>query len=359
MRDWHPHPSEPILAPSRNLSGSPSGCPAIMPTSDERPPFDPPLGEEPTPSDEALAWFARLRSGRLSPEERREFDRWRQNSPGHARAFDEVCELWDDPALKAAALVADERSPFLGSTAPPRRRRLTRMLQAAAVAALVIGLGLQLDLPTRLTADQQTAAGERRTIQLPDRSTVTLNTDSALAVQFNAATRRVRLLKGEAWFQVQPEEGRAFIVESGRLLTRAVGTEFLVREERQGVRVTVVEGMVELAPNGPAWAPLRVEAGRQVSVDAGGPGPVREADLSTATAWLKGRLVVDNVRLGDLVGELRRYHAGAILVVNPSIADIKVSGSYTLADPAGVLTTLTQTLPVRMARLTNRLVILF
>ena len=330
-----------------------------MPISDERPQSFPVAGEEPTVADEALAWFTRLRSGRLSPEERREFDRWRQRSPAHAQAFEEVCELWEDPALRAAALMAAQRPTAQRVTAPLRQRGMRRMWQAAAVAAFVAAIGLHLDVPTRLAADYLTSTGERRTVHLPDRSTVTLNTDSAVTMQFDATTRRVRLLKGEALFQVQPEERRAFVVESGRLLTRAVGTEFLVREEREGVRVTVVEGVVELASNGPGWTPLRIEAGRQVSAGTGGPEPARNADISAATAWLKGRLAVDNVRLGELVDELRRYHVGAILVLNPAVADIKVSGSYNLADPTAVLTTLSQTLPVRMTRLTNRLVILF
>jgi ferric-dicitrate binding protein FerR (iron transport regulator) len=45
--------------------------------------------------------------------------------------------------------------------------------------------------------------------------------------------------------------------------------------------------------------------------------------------------------------------------LDPSIREVRVSGSYTIADPDGILTTLAQTLPIRIARLTDRVAVLF
>ncbi|BCA56638.1 hypothetical protein W02_37780 [Nitrospira sp. KM1] len=74
---------------------------------------------------------------------------------------------------------------------------------------------------------------------------------------------------------------------------------------------------------------------------------------------MRGRLVFDNVSLEQVVTEIRRYHNGLIILWNPALANIRVSGSYNLSDTTAILTTLTQTLPIHLTRLTDRLVILF
>lgn len=310
----------------------------------------------------AAAWFVRLRSGRCSVEERQAFESWRTRHPAHAAAFEAMARLWEDSSLHAAAMQAGcDARPI-----PPGRRAarwhlpwMPRMAAAAAVTGLVAGAALLLDLPLRLVSDYRTAAGERHVVRLSDRSTVTLNTQSALGEAFDAKTRRVHLLKGEAFFQVAHDREKAFVVESRRITTRAVGTEFVVREEPDGIRVTVVGGVVELAPARPGWAPIQLAAGQQVAVGPHGPGLVRDVDLKLATAWLRGRLVVDGERLADVIAELGRYYPGTIQVWNRAAGEIRVSGSYSLDDPAGILASLVRTLPVRMVRVTDRAVILF
>lgn len=319
-------------------------------------------GDESLLAEEAIAWFTRLRSVQCSAEERRAFESWRTQSPAHTIAFDEAGVLWNDPALGSAAAQRAYTSGVVhggGRASPGSFRWLARFAAAAAVTGLLVTAGFQLDLPLRLTSDYRTSTGERQVVQLSDRSTVTLNTRSAISAAFDAASRRVHLLKGEAFFQVAHDTEKAFAVDSRHIITRAVGTEFLVREEPDGIRVTVIEGIVELAPAQPGWTPIRLSVGQQVSVGALGPGPVREIDVASATAWLRGRLVVDDARLGDVLDELRRYHPGMIQVWNSGVNDIRVSGSYNLTDPAQVVTTLAQTLSIRMARFTDRVVILF
>ena len=320
-------------------------------------------GDQSSLSEEAIAWFVRLRSEQCSDVERRAFDSWRTQSPAHATAFDEACALWNDPALVSAATQRAHASLIVhssgrGSPGGSFRWPL-RFAAAATVAGVLVAAGLQMDIPLLLTSDYTTSTGECQVVQLSDRSTVTLNTRSAISAEIDAASRRIHLLKGEAFFQVAHDPEKEFVVESRHLITRAVGTEFLVREELDGVRVTVTQGIVELAPAQPGWTPIRLSVGQQVSVGVKGPGPVREIDVASASAWLRGRLVVDDARLGDVLDELRRYYPGTIQIWNSSVNDIRVSGSYNLTDPAGVFTTLAQTLPVRMARITDRVVIFF
>lgn len=331
--------------------------------SDSNDPIQPPATDAISPiSDQAMEWFTRLRSEDCSAEERRRFESWRNRAPAHVAAYEEVSELWNDPALQAAAVQA-ARASIRSESRQPAVRRSPARLKQAAIAATIVGLmvlfGLWMDLPLRFASDYRTSTGERQVVRLLDSSAVTLNTRSAIGTAFDDRSRRVDLLAGEAFFQVAPDPQRPFVVQSHGITTRAVGTEFLVRHEPDGIRVTVTEGVVELASGQAGWTPIQVTAGRQVVVSSDGSGPVRDVDISRAKAWLRGRLVVEDTRLGDVIEELRRYHSGTIQVWNSSVSEIRVSGSYNLADPTAALLALTETLPVRMARVTDHIVVLY
>jgi transmembrane sensor len=85
-----------------------------------------------------------------------------------------------------------------------------------------------LDLPARFAADHVTAAGETARVSLPDGSTAWLNTDSALRVAFDGARRLIRLLEGEALFEVAHDPARRFAVLAHDGLSTALGTRFAV-----------------------------------------------------------------------------------------------------------------------------------
>ncbi len=229
---------------------------------------------------------------------------------------------------------------------------------AASVVLLVIA-ALYGDVATRLQADYRTAVGERRTIELPDLSLMTLNTQSAAAVSFDGSARHIRLLKGEALFHVRHDPDRPFVVETAQSATRAVGTAFVVRAEAGRDRVTVLEGIVEVVAAGGTGAQSRVSAGSQIQAEAGRVGQPHAVDVSTASAWVRGRLVVDGVPLAQVLDEVRRYYPGAIVLWNPRVGDIHVTGTYDMDNPSNVLSLLVKTVPVHMIGFSDRLAILF
>ena len=323
-------------------------------------PFFPVSDPGASPFEEAAAWFARLRSERCSPDDRQAFESWRNQTPSHALAYEEVVSLWGDPALQEAANdAALSSAQWKTRTAVRPKMRMSQIAIAAMIAGLVVLIGFQLDLPIRWLSDHSTSTGEQRVVTLSDHSTVTLNAQSAIDETFDEETRRVRLRKGEAFFQVVHDTHKPFVVDNGAITARAVGTAFMVRQESDGIRLTVTEGVVELAPSWPAWPPLRLTAGQQVSVTAERADSIHAVDVNQSTAWLRGRLVVNNVRLGDVLDELRRYYPGTILIWNRAVNEVRVSGNYNLADPTAVLTALNETLPVRMTNISNRIVIFF
>lgn len=309
---------------------------------------------------EAIAWVVRLRNSSLTSDDRRAFENWEAKSPVHARIFQSLSAVWDDPDLHQAAIEIAHQMPR--RPGPGQATFRGWALRVAAIAACAILLAMaagHFDLITRFQADYMTVAGERRTVQLFDRSTVTLNTQTAIATSFDGTTRRVRLLKGEAYFRVEPDSTRPFVVESQETATRAVGTQFVVRTQPGHDQVTVLEGIVEIETRQVDHSHMQVTAGLQIQAEGGRLGHPYSVDIATASAWLRGRLVVNGVSFAQVIDELRRYYPGTIVLWNHAIGEMQVTGTYDLEDPSKALSLLTQTVPVRMVGMADRLAILF
>lgn len=84
-----------------------------------------------------------------------------------------------------------------------------------------------------------------------------------------------------------------------------------------------------------------------------------QVDPQLATAWLRGRLIVTEARLGDVLDEVRRYYPGTILTLNPKLNQIHVTGTFHLDEPAVLLTGLSRTLPFQMVTVADRLAVLY
>lgn len=318
-----------------------------------------PLPPDPEVMKEATAWFIRESAAGFSQADQRRLDEWCAQSPAHAHAYQRVQALWHAPELQRAAF---ERMPR-GAVDAARRPAYPvwrRGGMAAAAVLLLVGMALWSDaILLWIHSDYSTGVGEQRVVTLPDQSTVRLNTDTAIAVRYAPDRRQVDLLRGEAFFAVQPNAERPFTVESRGVATTAVGTEFVVQDRHTNVQVTVLSGSVLVADgrrrSGPA---VRLAAGDQVSVGSNGPGTIDRVDTAAVAAWMQGRLVFVRTPLSDVVQDLARYHRGYILIWNPALRSLPITGIYHLSDPSHVITTLVDTLPIRMVRLTDHLIVI-
>lgn len=303
----------------------------------DSPPPDPAL-------EEAVDWFVRRDAGPFSEAEERSFEAWLAADPAHGAAYREIERIWSDA----------ERLPV---TAPPRPQSRFRQGAAMAVAASLLLLVLVgLDVPTRLQADARSGVGETKTVTLPDGSTAMLNTASAIAVDYTADERRVRLLSGEAAFTVARDAGRPFRVEASGGLSTALGTVFLVRALDDGATVTVLESRVAVALAG---GKAVLAPNQRVSYAADrGLGPVESVDARAAMAWRRGKLIFADRRLGEVIEELNRYHLGEIRILDPALAERKVSGVFETRDPVAAVDALESSLGLRSTRLSDLLILL-
>lgn len=313
--------------------------------------------------DEALEWVVRLHTGQVSDQDRCGCEAWQRLSPAHQLAFHNAEALWKEIGHVRAA----PRSPTQ-ATRPARlhqHRWWPRLRRWSLVACFVLATGWFIWEPLlnqyRLqTAHHRTGVGQQEQIVLQDGSRVMLNTDTALNVAFSPERREIRLLTGEAAFTVTPDRGRPFMVHSGDVSTRALGTQFVVHLHPHSVTVTVSEHAVQVSTSLTGTrTPLVLHEGQQVSYsEEGGWSPAQEVDSNQILAWQRGKLIVEDQSLGTVVEELNRYRAGRILILNPSLRTLNVTGVFDLTDPDAALRMIQRTLRIHETSLGPYLVLL-
>jgi transmembrane sensor len=302
----------------------------------------------------ASEWLVAWDRG-MNAADRKKFDRWRLADSRHAAAFAEMEETW--------SIMARSPAPPLASLPEVTINRTIRRwipLTAAAAAAVLLAVGYFGWWQPRLapySGAANTEIGGLEQMTLPDGSVVQLNTDSAVEVQYTAAVRRVKLLRGEAHFSVAKNPARPFLVFAGGVDVRAVGTAFDVRLRAEVVDVLVTEGRVRLerpaaaalaesapAPELPALAFLK--AGEKASVPlilrpsapAAAPVaviPVAEDAMVQALAWRERQLQFSTATLADVVAEFNRYNRHQLVIDDRRLATQRFGGTFPADDSTG------------------------
>ncbi|AJC22912.2 FecR family protein [Pandoraea pulmonicola] len=290
---------------------------------------------------EAWAWLRRLSSGDVTSWDADAFKRWLRTSPAHHAAFSDAKQEWS--LLKSAAREVLRENPeaaqqhVLALRGPNMGRRA--FLGAAASAAVVAGVAVLhppaglWPAPAEWGADYRTATGEQRTIALASRVDITLNTETSIQRETaGASTTGIRLLTGET--AVDIGAGAApFAVLAGAGRSEASAGRFEVRRLASHVCVTCIEGTVNVAH--PAGRHV-LRAGDQTIYDDGAVGRVKRVSVADVSAWRSGMLIFREAPLGHVLDEINRYRRGRVVLMNASLRNQPVSGSFeiTLLDMA-------------------------
>lgn len=294
----------------------------------------------------AAGWMARLLADDATDQDRIDCQRWREQDPAHEQAWQRMCQV-SGKFAEVPAGTGGARALEKARQAVLSRRRFLELSTFAGIGITATWLGAtRTPFGRALLAEYRTGVGERQTFTLEDGTRLTLNTDSAVDVSFSARQRRIQLHHGEVLIKTGVESPRRHFVADtrfGELL--ALGTEFNVRQYEHHAQVAVLEGAVEARPAN-AGQPQRVDAGRQTRFNAaraGAPEPLQATDLS----WRRGKLVARGMRVADFVEEIARYRPGFTLY-DQAVAELTVSGVFSLKDPDRALQSLAASLPVAL-----------
>ena len=322
-------------------------------------------------AEQALSWWVLLNEGNATAADHRAFGEWVTRSPERVEAYLQAVQLtlalrsprapWPDTpveelirAAKAAAsdvatlpVASNPGQPEIpgSSGARPRRFRLPMTMWQSIAAIVIVALTVLITSfnfhrgPQRL----ETAVGEQRSVVLGDGSLVTLNTSSSIEVHLARDRRIVKLLAGEALFEVAHDAARPFDVMSGDTTVRAIGTQFNVDHRHASTTVTVVEGRVAVFTNdanGQSSDQIRLplEAGEQLTVAPRRARHAVRADVATAIAWTQRKLIFQQRPLGEVAEEFNRYNREVIDIRSAELRNQEVTGVFQANDPASFLT---------------------
>jgi transmembrane sensor len=292
--------------------------------------------------EDAMDWLMRLNEAPTDAAVIAAWDDWLQASEAHAGAWARICRTWaalgDMPtAAPEPALPVIDAAPI--RSAHPRGWRFSRrslgIVSASLMSAALVAVLAAPALQTRLEADFRTGAGETQIVTLVDGSKVTLAPETALAEDFASGVRHVRLISGEAFFEVERDTARPFVVAAPDASVRVLGTAFSVRDTGHGTRVELAHGAIALTPEAAEdRTEVTLQPGDVVNVErADGKAERSQVDPADIALWRTGKLAVTDQPLGDVVALIQRQHSGWIVTPESDIAALRVTGLYDLSDP--------------------------
>ena len=296
--------------------------------------------------EEAAAWMARLLADDTSDEDRLNCRRWRDQNPRHEQAWQHICRI----SGKFTQVPGDADGTRVLENARRSalsRRRFLQWVGVTGLGASSAWFGLNHTRTGRgYLAQHRTAVGEIRQITLSDGTLLTLNTDTAVDVNFTEHQRQIVFYHGELSISTGKESPRRdFIVDTefGRLT--ALGTAFNVRQFAHHASVAVLDGAVSIQATKDEQ-PLRLGVGQQTIFNAKRVTPPSPLKIST-TSWRQGVMVAERMRVADFVAEIGRYRPGFVFY-DDAVADLEISGVFSIRDTDRALQGLADGLPVAL-----------
>jgi len=309
---------------------------------------------------EAAVW--RMNLTELEAETTPEFEAWLAE-PGSAAAWrqvdvpmgflDSYASEPESVAVRAAALTNARRASVERQTWRDRWRTAGTIAATLAICVLAAGAYLWW---SGSPEDYATRLGERRVVALSDGSRVSLDSNSEVTVRYSRTARELRLLRGQARFDVAHDVQRPFSVAAGDQKVIATGTAFNIDIAGTAVLVTLIEGHVVVGSDKPAAisvvaarhsaAPIELHAGQELAALAEQPPTIAPANIQRVTAWTNGQLMFVDESLATVVARVNRYTDTPIEIDDPKAARMKISGVFNTGDVAGFVEIITRFLPV-------------
>lgn len=272
---------------------------------------------------QAAEWLARRERADWSADDQGALDAWLDADTAHKLAYWRLEHGW----AKVGRLAA-----LRGAVAASRSRRWRPAAIAAAIGAIALaGVVLFIGLPR----DQQryeTPVGGHGTMPLADGSRVELSTDTRVRAAVTEARREVWLDRGEAYFEVQHDRSRPFVVWAGDRKVTVLGTKFSVRRDGDQVRVAVLEGRVQVAPAKPADdADAQIAVRGDIVLAKGASTLLSSAStdqVARALSWRRGMLTFDRTTLAEAAAEFNRYSTTKLVLDDEETAAIRIGGTF-------------------------------
>ncbi len=337
----------------------------------------------------AYAWMALLESGDITPEEFENYLDWRDSDLSHMAAMEELQKEWKE-ICKVPVPQPHERPGDIHSRNGSKQwnwgfgRFITQLISrpsyragiAFAFIMVVFGAGFYHYMvpvtETEKTHVFSTVRAEMKTITLDDGSTVHLNAQSRIKVDYTSNQRNITLEQGEALFVVSHNPVRPFLVYAGDGKVQAIGTQFNVKLMPDfNVMVTLVEGVIritqdidkheglarilkipgEMASLRPFFdidGDMTQENLPEIKITRHNSDPFQDV-----LSWREGKLVFQGQRLDNVLYEINRHSNHRIILKNKKTEGLPVYAVFNTGDWQGALSAIVKSYPVKAVHVSN------
>nr|WP_301287327.1 FecR domain-containing protein [Sphingobium sp. OAS761] len=292
--------------------------------------------------------LARLNSD-PSPQDEAEICAWVESDPRHAVAFARAEAAWDAAERLKSAAAEITLPPLQVIVSEEQQRRLSRNIMVAAAVAVMLFIVAAIVTVRTFTGVEryQTGIGQVQDIALEDGSQLHLNSGSEAEVRFTGNGRKVRILKGEASFDVAHGDDRPFDVEARAAVIRAVGTAFNVRLRPSVVELTVTHGTVTVHSGNNSLARVGAGSGAVIQPRSIALTRLDPKLVGQRTAWRERMVELDGETIEQAAGEFNRYRTTPILIGDTRVSALRIGGRFRTTDSRQFLSALQLSLPVR------------
>jgi len=347
-----------------------------------------------TPGDRFIVLLARQLAGTIDPNEQVELEKILRSNPDLRLRADMFYGMWEQEKNKSASGEIDEafmrhllrfKSDFLPEddhtfftfqteqTSVKKSytiffNRRKPMLAAGLVVTILISaffIFTQGQRNNQVKAEQISSVitkyGNKTKVSLPDGSQVWLNAGSRLDYtnsNFNQSLREVKL-SGEAYFDIAHKEGKPFIVRSGNMRIRVLGTKFNVKAypEEQNIETSLIKGSVEITIKDRPDDKYILRPNEKLVVSNEGltrkSATINQTKLNTSgednadivalkkvdysvnenivieTAWVENKLVFHSEKFSDLAKKMERWYDIQIRFRDTDKAAYRFTGIFT------------------------------
>ena len=273
--------------------------------------------------------------GKASPKQQRLIGQWLDESEKHKEVLVRERMVFDAMILSGG--ITDRQS--VQSRKKRTRVVFMELLRVAAVILVMFLVGGYIYVrkmeEIRLANNIVTVpVGQRVNLQLPDGTSVWLNASSEIIypAYFSGSTREIHL-NGEAYFEVEHNASKPFIVHTETFDIKVLGTKFNVEAYKgmEGFTTALMEGSVEVTDRKNKDKSVRLYPAQKVAFRNGElcKSPIDNYDVYR---WREGLICFKETRFADLMRQLEKNYGVRILINNEAVKEKVFSGKFRTTD---------------------------
>lgn len=290
-------------------------------------------------AEQAAKWILKLSTGQCSDSDLVMLEQWKQQSPAHQRAFEQLQGLLKNlQSLQQHQINSDH--PIIQQQIINKKSKLAK--QTSALLLLLGVFAAIYALPWQSwTADVQNTQQAWQQQRLSDSSVIIAAGKTAYNIDYSKTQRRIELLHGNILVDVAKDAQRPFIVDTGATQIQALGTRFIVQQYDGLTIVSMLESKTQIQPAKDAQR-IILETGQSLylSPDQIKIEPNQPSSLNIA--WQSKKLVVNNMPLDQVLEILQSYQSRHFVYAKQHLNRIHVTAVLPLDQPDVALQLLQQ-----------------